>query len=289
MDVMQHVWQSFRLGTSLCHLFNMLLPNFHYDAPMPIAIEFPHFDYDGPEGQGVYAWAREKDNLKKCKKGAANFIMRMTELKRSGRWPEEDALWSVMELFGEDTGGLKRVLHTVINLLDRLPESAWVQDDVNSPATPFSTTTLQTDPNGNSVGHDSYGNAPPMPNGHGRHYSESYPNSRPPSSSASTLREMPSNLSMSSHFQKPGPGAHRQPLSINTSFDGKNFGRSHPSAGVGPMTGMGGMDIGPMEAGPAAMSVWEILKTEKKYVSDLEVLQVSRLSTCPSAQKITDS
>lgn len=55
------------------------------------------------------------------------------------------------------------------------------------------------------------------------------------------------------------------------------------------MTGMGGMDIGPMEAGPAAMSVWEILKTEKKYVSDLEVLQVSRLSTCPSAQKITDS
>jgi hypothetical protein len=93
------------------------------------------------------------------------------------------------------------------------------------------------------------------------------------------LREMPSNMSMSAHFQIPVPGGPRQPLSINTTFDGKTVGRSYPSAGLGPMTSMGGMDIGPMEAGPAAMSIWEILKTEKKYVSDLEVLQVSHQSS----------
>lgn len=275
MDVMQHVWQSFRLGTSLCHLFNMLLPIFTYDAPMPISIEFPNFDYEGPEGNGVYAWAKEKDGLKKCKKGAANFIMRMTELKRSGRWPEEDPLWSVMELFGEDTGGLKRVLHTVINVLDRLPESAWVQEDVNSPATPFSTSSHGADHNGVN-GNDSFANAPPMPSGHGRHYSESHPLGRSPSTT-STLREMPSNMSMSGNFQKTasGSGVPRQPLSINTSFDGKNFPRSHMSAGPGPMTGMG-MGPGPMDAG--AMAVGEILRTEKKYVSDLEVLQVSYTS-----------
>jgi len=284
MDVMQHVWQSFRLGTSLCHLFNMLLPNFDYDAPMPISIEFPNFDYEGSEGKGVYGWAREKDHLKKCKKGAASFIMRMTELKKSGRWPEDDPLWSVMELFGEDTGGLKRVLHTVIKLLDRLPDSAWVQEDVNSPATPFSTITSHNgDQTGVVGGHDSYASAPPMPSGHGRHYSESQPMGRSPSST-STLREMPSNMSMATQFQKTGSGSGipRQPLSINTSFDGKSFPRSHMSAGAGPMTGMG---PGPMDAG--AMAVGEILRTEKKYVSDLEVLQV-RIAVNLTARNNTD-
>lgn len=262
MDVTQHVWQSFRLGTSLCHLFNMLLPNFSHET-LPISIEFPNFDYAGPEGTGVYAWAREKDNLKKCKKGAAKFIMRMTELKKTSDWPEDDPLWSVMELFGDDTGGLKKVLHTVIHLLDRLPDSAWMQDDVTSPSTPFGVLAQQGDANGSQEGFA----IPPVPLGHSRHYSESPSPGRPPSGNA-PLREMPS-ISQLQRVSNPGA---RQPLSINTSFDSKNFPRGGLSAG-GPMTGVGAIDLGPMDAGPAAMSVWEIIKTEKKYVSDLEVLQ----------------
>jgi hypothetical protein len=266
MAVMQHVWESLKLGTSLCHLFNMLLPNFSHDAT-PISIEFPDFDYEGPEGKGVYAWAREKDNLKKCKKGAANFIMRMTQLKKSGHWPEEDPLFTVMELLGESTESLKVVLNTVIRLLDRLPESAWIQDDENSPTTPYGASSIYGDNTPLSGSQDAF--PPPLPFGHARNFSESHQGS-----SNGTLREMPSSATMSSQFQSLNGGSirARQPLSINTSFDGKNFSRSHPSAG--PMTSKTN-DIGPMDAGPAAMSVWEILKTEKKYVSDLEVLQVS--------------
>lgn len=280
MDVMQHVWRSFRLGTSLCHLFNMLLPTLEPDAPMPIAIEFPNFDYEGVEGRGVFAWMQERDNIKKCKKGAANFIMRMTELKKSNRWPEDDALWNIMELFGDDTGGLKKVLQTVITLLDRLPDSAWEAEEGLSPMTPFRNSSSYGDYPLGPNGPDSATTAPPLPgggNGHSRNYSESQPYSRP-GSSASTLRDNHSSGSTSGLAHKsfqPSIGG-RQALSINTTLEANSNARQPMSASAG-MSSIPGLDLGPMGAGAAAMAVWEILKTEKKYVSDLEVLQVSTL------------
>jgi hypothetical protein len=283
LDVVTHVWLSFKLGSSLCHLFNMLLPVLDPHPPTPIPIEFPDFDY--PEGNGVFTWALLPQNVKSCKKGAAKFIVKLTELQKEGKWPLEDTLWAVHELLGDDTSGLMKVLRTVNLLLERLPESAWIRDD-ESPSTPFG----QSDPaslgenNHLDAMDDAFANmgvssseTTPMP-----------PHSRSTSNSAvpgAQRGHHPSISNGNGHSYDPTPKGVRSaatPLTINTALDNHGSamprtasGAYHNTFAAGPPTGI---DIGPVDVGGAAMHVWEILKTEKKYVAELEIMQVRATS-----------
>lgn len=221
-NTMDLVWQSLRLGSSLCHLLNMYLP----DDTMPIRFDFPDFDFEGPHG--VFSWAQQ--NVKRCQKPAAHFIMKMKELQRAGKWPESDPLWALHELFSDDTGCLVKVLRTVAMLLDGLPDTAWIHTE--SPTTPFE---------------------------------------RPGSAASAHFPTHQSSLSAGSFSlgrDFPIPlNPSRQPLSINTNLAPPH--RGPPTAGTVPPPDL---DFGPVAIGGAAMHVWEILKTEKKYVQDLEVL-----------------
>lgn len=136
-NVVNHVCHTLRLGSSLIHLYNLLLPAFSMPTstlystlpnPQPIPYDFPAF-MTAPNG--VHEWARQPENAKSCKKYIASFSMAMWKLKKDGRWHESDELWAVHELWGEDTGGLMKVLYTVDLMLDSMPESALL-----SPASP---------------------------------------------------------------------------------------------------------------------------------------------------------
>jgi cell division control protein 24 len=297
LDVVNHIWLSFRLGSSLCHLFNMLLPIFDTpESPSPIPIEFPDFDY--AEEHGVLSWGSRPENIKQCKKGAAKFIMTLTTLRKDGKWPENDPLWAIHELFGVDTGGLVKVLRTIGILLDKLPASAWIREDSgDSPSTPF---TMER--SGSISGlQDTYF---PLPNGGQHQHMPSIngtPFQRPPSAAASSAY-YPSHrpqLSTASHHGRPGfeipngqgtmqsgGGSRAAPgLHINTSLDrsksyggvGSNAGATPDPSNYGPMSALPQLetrqgDARPVDCGQAAMHVWEILKTEKKYVQELEIL-----------------
>lgn len=282
LDVVTHVWLSFKLGSSLCHLFNMLLPVLDPHPPTPIPIEFPDFDY--PEGNGVFTWALLSQNVKSCKKGAAKFIVKLTELQKEGKWPVEDPLWAVHELLGDDTSGLMKVLRTINILLERLPENAWIRDD-NSPSTPFGRSEAIPSADKNLI--DAVDSAftnmglgstetTPMPP-HSRSMSNAMASNaqRGHQSSASN-----GNTDLNDATPK-GPRSAAMPLTINTALDNHGntmprtaSGAYHNSFAAGPPTGI---DIGPVDVGGAAMHVWEILKTEKKYVAELEIMQVSNI------------
>ncbi|KAJ9115263.1 hypothetical protein QFC20_001130 [Naganishia adeliensis] len=257
----------------------MLLPTLGPDPPSPIPIEFPDFDY--PEGNGVFTWASLPQNVKSCKKGAAKFIVKLTELQKNGQWPQEDELWAVHELLGDDTSGLMKVLRTVNLALDRLPESAWIRED-ESPSTPF----------GNSVP-TSLGE-----NGHLRNAEDAFadmgisstdttpmpgqPHGRSASNNATpTLHRLhSSSVSQGTNYAPNGVakgGRAPAPLTINTTMENHanamsrtGSGTHHYSFPAGPPSGI---DVGPVDVGGAAMHVWEILKTEKKYVAELEIMQ----------------
>lgn len=258
----------------------MLLPTLDPDPPAPIPIEFPDFDY--AEGNGVFTWALLPQNVKSCKKGAAKFIVKLTELQKHGQWPQEDELWAVHELLGDDTSGLMKVLRTVNLVLDRLPESAWIRDD-ESPATPF----------GNSIP-GSVGE-----NNHLRGAEDAFANMGISSTDTTPMANQPHGRSLSSNATPTMQRVHSssisygtgnavngavkggravQPLTINTTMENGNSmsrtasGTHHHSFPAGPPSGI---DVGPVDVGGAAMHVWEILKTEKKYVAELEIMQVS--------------
>ncbi len=282
LDTVNHVWLSFRLGSSLCHLFNMLLPIFEADPspPQPIAIEFPDFDF--PEEHGVLTWGSLPANVKQCKRGAAKFIMTLTNLRREGKWPEHDTLWAIHELFLDDTGGLVKVLRTISILLDRLPITAWIQYESDSPATPHPVE--RTSSNGSMEAYMLSGAAMRPPSAASTHF----PSHRSQLSTASShggprggYETPPIQGTMSSGGVSRGTG-----LSINTSLDrAKSYTGSHGHAGghdpaaYGPLSAHPQLearqgDARPVDFGQAAMQVWEILKTEKKYVQELEILQV---------------
>ncbi|KAJ9095625.1 hypothetical protein QFC21_005496 [Naganishia friedmannii] len=279
LDVVTHVWLSFKLGSSLCHLFNMLLPTLNPHPPAPIPVEFPDFDY--PEGNGVFTWALLPQNVKSCKKGAAKFIVKMTELRKEGKWPQEDPLWAVHELLGDDTSGLMKVLRTTSLLLERLPESAWIRED-DSPGTPFGNSVpVLADENGGYVGeaNDALANmtiTSTNPNGMAAH-------ARSASNTVGLAANAARSMSISNGFTSTLTNSNKNGrlpggLTINTTLENHNhtMARSasgthpHQSFPAGPLTGI---DLGPVGVGGAAMHVWEILKTEKKYVAELEILQ----------------
>ncbi|WWD19582.1 hypothetical protein CI109_104043 [Kwoniella shandongensis] len=148
LDVVSHICHTFRLGSPLCHLYNLLIPSFvdptsslYADLPAPPQIEYdlPHF-YDSPDG--VRNWAKRPDNAKPCQRYIASFCMAMKKRREEGRWHSD--MWALHELWGKSTGdeieaydstGLMKVLHTVEEMLDHLPESAMSPLSPNTPYT----------------------------------------------------------------------------------------------------------------------------------------------------------
>lgn len=140
---------TFRLGSPLCHLYNLLIPAFtdvdsplyaEGDAPKYIEYDFPNF-YSNSEG--VKNWAKRPENAKTCQKYIAMFCMAMKQRQSEGRWPGD--IWALHELWGKTSGdeaetydstGLMKVLHTVEAMLDRLPESA-MSPISPTPQTPY--------------------------------------------------------------------------------------------------------------------------------------------------------
>lgn len=132
----------FRMGSPLCHLYNLLLPAFtapgplYSTAPAPSPIKFDYPDFMESH-EGVRNWAKRPENAKMCQKYIAVFCMAMKQRREEGRWHEE--MWALHELWGKsngedmeayDTTGFLKVLQTVETMLDHLPESAM------SPTTP---------------------------------------------------------------------------------------------------------------------------------------------------------
>ncbi|KWU43851.1 hypothetical protein RHOSPDRAFT_4565, partial [Rhodotorula sp. JG-1b] len=93
-DPVSQVLSVLRLGASLCFLFNRLGHAHQLDVNPQATLS----------------------NLKACQRGAAHFIM---ACKQDLQWPEQD-LFAVSELYGQDTNGIVKVVHTVTKLLDVL-------------------------------------------------------------------------------------------------------------------------------------------------------------------------
>ncbi|GAA5827831.1 hypothetical protein JCM11251_007693 [Rhodosporidiobolus azoricus] len=93
-DPVSQVLSVLRLGSSLCYLFNQLGHAHQLDVNPQATLS----------------------NLKACQRGAAHFIM---ACKQDLNWPEGD-LFAVNELYGQDTNGVVKVVHTVTKLLDLL-------------------------------------------------------------------------------------------------------------------------------------------------------------------------
>ncbi|TXT05950.1 hypothetical protein VHUM_03711 [Vanrija humicola] len=159
LDVVAHMCHVFRLGSSLCHLYNQLIPSFvnpssplyagDLPEPHPINYDPPNFK-DSPEG--VRNWAKRPENAKVCQKYIALFCIAMKQRREEGRWHGES--WAIHELLGKSTGdesdlesydstGLTKVFQTVEAMLDNLPESA-IFPSSPTPTTPFGTSSSQT-------------------------------------------------------------------------------------------------------------------------------------------------
>ncbi|WVR07728.1 hypothetical protein IAU60_004771 [Kwoniella sp. DSM 27419] len=137
LDVVSHMCHTFRLGSPLCHLYNLLIPSFtnpesslYADLPGPTPLQYDLPDFmDSPSG--VKNWAKRPEHAKKCQRYIATFCMALQKRSEEGRWQSE--IWALHELWGKSTGeeaeaydstGLMKVLHTVEEMLDHLPDSA---------------------------------------------------------------------------------------------------------------------------------------------------------------------
>lgn len=148
LDVVSHMCHLFRLGSPLCHLYNLLIPSFvnpssgiyapNLPEPRQIEYELPTF-MNSLDGQGVKNWAKRPENAKMCQKYIAVFCMALKQRREEGRWHGEP--WALHELWGKSTGeemeaydstGLLKVLQTVEAILEHLPDTAINE----SPVTP---------------------------------------------------------------------------------------------------------------------------------------------------------
>jgi cell division control protein 24 len=157
---------TFRLGSPLCHLYNLLIPTFT-DPSSPLFANSPapkQIEYDFPQfitsTDGVKNWAKRPENAKICQKYIAMFCMAMKQRTQEGRWHGE--IWAIHELWGKSTGdeaegydstGFMKVLETIETMLDHLPESAM---SPISPPTPYTS-------------HRPYGSMSASSNGHGNY------------------------------------------------------------------------------------------------------------------------
>ncbi|SGZ31513.1 BQ5605_C045g12190 [Microbotryum silenes-dioicae] len=93
-DPVSRSLHTLRLGSSLCFLFNALGLDHQLDINPKATIS----------------------NLKACQRGTAHFIM---ACKQDLKWPDGQ-LFAIHELYGQDTNGVVKVIHTVNLLLDML-------------------------------------------------------------------------------------------------------------------------------------------------------------------------
>lgn len=244
LDVVSHMCHLFRLGSPLCHLYNLLIPAFNNEssllyspAPPPKQIEydFPPF-YDSPDG--VKNWAKRPENAKTCQKYIAMFCMAMKQRREENRWHDE--IWALHELWGKSTGeemeaydstGLMKVLHTVETILDNLPESAV---SPLSPNTPYS---------GGS--HHAYGSMSMA----SRHNRESY--------------DIPFSMGGT------GSGANAVANLAATMNGGVHIQNELQPVGDMPRTGPAANSAADANA---FKSVEELVSSEKSYVQELEIL-----------------
>ncbi|KAM0747778.1 hypothetical protein T439DRAFT_292360 [Meredithblackwellia eburnea MCA 4105] len=108
-DPVSRSLHALRLGSSLCFLFNALNLSKQLDVN-PLAT---------------------MTNLKACQRGTAHFVM---ACKQDLGWPDTD-LFAIHELYGQDTNGVVKVIHTVTKLLDKLEQSGFL-DPETAPADP---------------------------------------------------------------------------------------------------------------------------------------------------------
>lgn len=96
-DPVNELWRCFRLGSSLCHLYNALLPS------NPLTVR--------PDATLA--------NLNACKAGVYHFLIAC----RNELHFVDEELFSISELYSENTTGFVKVTRTVSLVLDRLQAS----------------------------------------------------------------------------------------------------------------------------------------------------------------------
>lgn len=93
IDPVSHLWQFFRLGSSLCALFNALSPK----TPLTVVVT---------------------NDVKTCKRSVYDFVQ---ACKSELNYPD-DELFTISNVFSDNTTDLLKVIHTVKLLLDTLEE-----------------------------------------------------------------------------------------------------------------------------------------------------------------------
>lgn len=250
LDVVAHMLHVLRLGSSLCCLYNNLIPAFtspssplyaDLPAPTPLEYEFPNFA-DSPHG--VRNWAKKPENAKVCQKLIYSFCTQMKQRKDEGRWHGES--WAIHELWGRtkgdetecenyDSTSLMKVFQTVEAMLDNLPDSAM------SPVSPTPTT-----PFGSGSGLSLAGAIAPMTGMNGHQTRLSYPDGSYYSSGSNTA------------------------LITNIAPNGLDESQSGASSSLEQLQT-------PVDCGPSSDNVFktieELVNSERSYVQELEILE----------------
>ncbi|KAG8732518.1 hypothetical protein FRC11_013001 [Ceratobasidium sp. 423] len=112
-DPVRQLWDLLALGVPLCILYNA------QPGVEPLQIDCT---IEGTE--------KKLPNNKHAKHATAFFIMGLKQLAESGELRAQPEMFTVSELFGNNTNGFVKVVSTVIYLLERLPETIF------SPAPP---------------------------------------------------------------------------------------------------------------------------------------------------------
>ncbi|QRW24272.1 Rho guanine nucleotide exchange factor scd1 [Rhizoctonia solani] len=121
-DPVRQLWDLLALGVPLCILYNAL------PGVDPLQIDC---SIEETERKLAQASAESKTPTNKhAKHATAFFIMGLKQLAESGDLRGQPEMFTVSELFGNNTNGFVKVVSTVIFLLERLPESIF------SPAPP---------------------------------------------------------------------------------------------------------------------------------------------------------
>ncbi|GAB1524062.1 Guanine nucleotide exchange factor for Cdc42p [Rhizoctonia solani] len=121
-DPVRQLWDLLALGVPLCILYNAL------PRVDPLQIDC---SIEETERKLAQASAESKTPTNKhAKHATAFFIMGLKQLAESGDLRGQPEMFTVSELFGNNTNGFVKVVSTVIFLLERLPESIF------SPAPP---------------------------------------------------------------------------------------------------------------------------------------------------------
>ncbi|CEL54094.1 Rho guanine nucleotide exchange factor scd1 OS=Schizosaccharomyces pombe (strain 972 / ATCC 24843) GN=scd1 PE=1 SV=2 [Rhizoctonia solani AG-1 IB] len=122
-DPVRQLWDLLALGVPLCVLYNAL------PGVDPLQIDCSIEETERKLAKAASAGTGIPSN-KHAKHATAFFIMGLKQLAESGDLRGQPEMFTVSELFGNNTNGFVKVVSTVIFLLERLPESIF------SPAPP---------------------------------------------------------------------------------------------------------------------------------------------------------